>query len=233
MMNAPRPALKHPTGFFAAGASFRTALMSLSDGAFKLFAYLCVEANRQTGRVETTHRELMAALGKSKRSIGSYIQQLQQRQVCTIIPAKNQYARTIFEIADDFWPYDRCDEDSRSASNLRTYIDSVRQSFLSLGCVSGRFTAADEALAKHMHERAIPLAVIENALLLGACRKYQQWLCRQQLPEPIQSLRYFAAVVAEVQSQPLPAGYAHYLRRKLQQYGQRIRTMQTDPARPA
>src|SRR5262249_2858299 len=97
MTTIQRPALKQPTGWFAAGASFRSTLMLLSDGAFKLFAYLCLEADRQTGRVETTHRELMAALNKSKRSIGSYIEELQTRRICNVVPAKNQYARTVFE----------------------------------------------------------------------------------------------------------------------------------------
>jgi hypothetical protein len=229
MNTLQRPALKQPTGWFAAGASFLTALTRLSDGAFKLFAYLCLQTNRHSGRVETSHRELMAALGKSKRSIGSYVEELQTHRVCTILPAKNQYARTVFEIADDFWPYYRCEDDRPASSDLAAYVESVRQSFLSLGCVSGRFTAADETIAKHMHERAIPFTVVENAMLLGACRKYEQWLCHQQVSEPIQSLRYFDTVVAEVHAQPLPARYALYLRHKLQQYAQAILTMQSTP----
>jgi hypothetical protein len=43
------PGLKQPSGWFAAGAAFRQALTLLSDGAFKLFAYLCLQAKRQTG----------------------------------------------------------------------------------------------------------------------------------------------------------------------------------------
>src|ERR1041385_5332576 len=65
--------LKEPSGWFAAGNGFRTALALLSDGAFHLFAYLCLEANRQTGRIEATHKELAAAVNKSKRSIGNHI----------------------------------------------------------------------------------------------------------------------------------------------------------------
>src|SRR2546427_10344233 len=60
---SPRPTLKEPTGWFAAGRSFRQALTLLSDGAFKLFAYICLEADRRTGRFETTQRELAQALG--------------------------------------------------------------------------------------------------------------------------------------------------------------------------
>ena len=62
-------ALKEPAGWFAAGGSFRKALQLLSDGGFRLFAYLCLEADRHTGQFHATHRELAVALGKSKRAI--------------------------------------------------------------------------------------------------------------------------------------------------------------------
>ena len=218
--------LKEPTGWFAAGNRFHRALTLLSDGAFKLFAYLCLEAHRQTGRLEATHKELATALGKSKRTIGTHIDELQTHRVCKVLPAKNQYAHTVFEISEDYWPYHRGDP-SQLSSNQRMYIDSVRESFLSLGCVSGRFSVADEQTAKHMHQSAIPLAVIQNAMLLGACRKYESWLNRQEVREPIQSLRYFESVIAEIQAQPLPAGYAAYLRSKMQQYALAAQTMQT------
>jgi hypothetical protein len=42
--------LKQERGWFAAGADFRRALGLLSDGAFRLFAWLCLEASRETGR---------------------------------------------------------------------------------------------------------------------------------------------------------------------------------------
>ena len=194
MTPAMHARLKQPAGWFAADATFRKALTLLSDGAFKLFAYLCLEAKRPTGRLETTHQELMIALGKSKRSIGTYVEELQTHQVCTVFPAKNQYGRTVFEISDSYWPYHRLDS-SQPSTDPQAYVESVRECFLSFGCVSGRFGAADEQIAQHLYQRAIPLAVIENAMLLGACRKYLSWLNRQSL-EPIQSLRYFEPVIA-------------------------------------
>jgi hypothetical protein len=218
--------LKEPSGWFAAGNGFRKALTLLSDGTFQLFAYLCVEANRRTGRFEATHKELAQALSKSKRSIGTHVAELEAHQVCRVLPAKNQHARTVFEIADDFWPYHRKDHNQRSEE--QTYIDSVREFFLSLGCVSGRFNVADEQMAKHMYQSAIPLAVIQNGMLLGACRKYESWLSRQEVQEPIQSLRYFESVIAEIQAGPLPARYAGYLRTKLQQYALAAQRMQTE-----
>lgn len=38
--------LKEPTGWFAAGSGFQRAITELSDGAFKLFAYLCLLLRR-------------------------------------------------------------------------------------------------------------------------------------------------------------------------------------------
>jgi hypothetical protein len=68
-----RLSLKQPNGWFPAGDPFRRALTILSDGAFRLFAFLCLEADRRTGRFHTTHKELALALGKSKRAIGAYM----------------------------------------------------------------------------------------------------------------------------------------------------------------
>ena len=229
MTLAMHPRLKQPSGSFAADAIFRKALALLSDGAFKLFAYLCLEAMRPTGRVETTHKQLMTALGKSKRSIGTYVEELQTNQVCKVVPAKNQYGRTVFEISDSYWPYHPLDS-SQPSTDPQAYVESVRECFLSFGCVLARFGEADVQIAQHFYQRAIPLTVIENAMLLGACRKYLSWLNRQSL-EPIQSLRYFEPVIAQIQAQPLPPGYAAYLRMKIQQFALAVETMQTRPTR--
>ena len=79
-----RLSLKQTTGWFPAGDAFRKALAILSDGAFRLFAYLCLEADRRTGRFQATHKELALAMGKSKRAIGSYIAELEARGICHV-----------------------------------------------------------------------------------------------------------------------------------------------------
>ena len=43
-MIAPRLILKQPTGWFAAGREFAQALTLLSDGAFKLYVYICLNS---------------------------------------------------------------------------------------------------------------------------------------------------------------------------------------------
>jgi hypothetical protein len=210
--------LKEPTGWFAAGDAFRQALVLLSDGAFRLFAHICLEADRRTGRFRATHRELAAALSKSKRAIGSYVAELENTGVCSVQPGRNQFSTTVFEITDSYWPYHRTDRCSESAEQM-AYVESVRRFFLALGCGSGKFGAAEAAAAINMHRRGIPLTVIEQAMLMGACRKYTSWLQGRAL-EPIRSLSFFEPLIAEVQEKPLPPGYSAYLSNKLKQLGE-------------
>ena len=97
--------LKDPTGWFAAGPRMLQALLLLSDGAFKLFAYLSLTAGRSTGRVQVTQLELARALGKSRNSISSYLDELTRQGLCLIKPSPNQHQPGEIEIADAFWPY--------------------------------------------------------------------------------------------------------------------------------
>lgn len=214
--------LKEPTGWFVAGESFRRALLLLSDGAFKMFAYLCLQADRRTARVEMTHRELAQALGKSKRAIGTYVGELEKHRICRAHAGRNQFARTVFEIEETYWPYDRlasCSEPTQE----RTYIEFVRQAFLAMACGSGKFTPADAKTAGQMEADGIPLEIIQDAILLGSCRKYISWL-NGGSAEVIGSLRYFAQIVIELRRQPISADYRHHLRAKAESYAEIWRT---------
>ena len=212
-----RLSLKQTTGWFPAGDPFRKALAILSDGAFRLFAYLCFEADRRTGRFQTTHKALATALGKSKRVIGTYVAELQSQAMCSVQPGKNQFAVTIFEVSDSYWPYHRLNNCPESPEQ-KVYIKSVREYFLALGCGSGKFGATEASDARDLQRRGIPLVVIEEAMLMGACRKYISWL-EGRVGEPIRSLRYFEQLIVEIQEEPLPPGYSAYLRKKIKQLG--------------
>src|SRR5260221_9285742 len=98
---------QQPYGWFVAGDAFNRAMTRLSDGAFKLFAFLCLRADRHSGSVQATHKELATALGKSRRAVGSYVAELDRKEVCVVKPGANQHARTSFEIREDYWPYVR------------------------------------------------------------------------------------------------------------------------------
>lgn len=207
--------LKEPAGWFAAGASFRLALGRLSDGAFKLFAYLCLAADRQTAGCSATHEELAAVLGKSRRSVIKYLTELQQRGVCRICPAKNQYCRTRLEICEEFWPYQRSHEVAAMESP-DDYITAVREAFLALGCTQAAFTQAHQKAALKLKDRGLPLSTVLDALLLGASRKYLSWL-NGNPSELIATLQYFEPLIEEVQRQPLAEDYRAYLRYKNRQ----------------
>jgi len=207
--------LKQATGWFAAGDAFRKAMTLLSDGAFRLFVHLCLEADRRTGRYCATHKELAIALRKSKRAIGTYVSELETERICLVRPGKNQFAGTIFEISEDYWPYHRV-SNGIEAPEQEAYVASVRDCFLALSCGNGKFGAADIATARNLQQRGIPLAIVEDAMLLGASRKYMSWFEGNAL-EPIQSLAYFKEVIAEVQDKPFPPGYSAYLRKKVRE----------------
>ena len=209
--------LKEPCGWFAAGASFHRALQTLSNGAFRLFAYLCLEADRKTGCFEAAQGELANTIGKSRRIVGKYIEELEAKQVCTVRSAKNQYGRARFEIRDEYWPYYRmqpAEDASRQADG--SYVDAIKTCFVSLGCTVGKFSVRDAQFAQGLQRRGVPLETVQDALLVGGIRKYVSWL-NGGLPPPIASLAYFASVVSEIQERPFPADYREYLRMKVVQ----------------
>lgn len=214
--------LKASSGWFAAGVSFLHALDILSDGAFKLFVYVSLQADRSTGAYQATQTELARALGKSRRIIGKHIAELKGKGICSMNAAKNQHARNTFQILDDYWPYVRpCIEDV-SPKEEAAYVAAVRDSFLATGCTLGTFGTADVKMARALRGSGVALEVVQQALLLGACRKYSSWL-NGRSSQPIASLYYFKALISEVREQPLSPRVRQYLKFKL---GQLTRTWQ-------
>ena len=209
-----RLCLKQATGWFAAGDAFQKTMALLSDGAFRLFVYLCLESDRRTGRFLATHKELAVALRKSKRAIGTYVSELEAEGICRVQSGKNQFAGTIFEISDDYWPYHRTPYTKSPEQEI--YVDAVRECFLGLGCGDAKFGAADVAAARDLQQRGVPLAVVEDAMLLAASRKYMSWFEGKGM-EPIQSLAYFKEIIVEVQDKPFAPGYSAYLRKKVRE----------------
>ena len=222
--------IKEPMGWFVVGNGFRLALGMLSDGAFKLFAHLSFQANRRTGRVSATHKELAAALGKSKRVVGTYVAELEAKKVCTVLPGKNQFTATVYEISDNYWPYHR-NPPSSEAPEIQEYVESIRECYERLGCISGKLNVAGIEIAKQFYQRSIPLDVIYGAMFLGACRKYESWL-NGGPSEPIRSMAYFEPLVAEVQEKPLPDGYSGYLRGKLRRFAESWEKSHNDKGAP-
>jgi DNA-binding HxlR family transcriptional regulator len=219
--------LKRASGFFAAGREVEQALALLSDGAFKLFVFLCLYAERRSGRLRFRQSDLARRLGKSPRSITTYLQELQRHGVCEVETAANQHQAGWIEIADRFWPYRKLAAET-PASDQASYIEQVRQLFGSRSCVQGTFTAADERLAAEWSQRNVSFEQIQRAYLLGCARKYVALLKQPSAPL-ISSLRYFVNLLAEASQLSASPSYWQYLARQTDQLERRWRQLNPTP----
>ena len=211
--------LKDRTGWFAAGPRMLQALLLLSDGAFKLFAYLSLTAGRSTGRLQVTQLELARVLGKSRNSISSYLEELTQHGVCAIKAAPNQHQPGEIEIADAFWPYLK-EADSKAipgpavASAESDFIEQVRACLLKYSIVCSSFGAADQKLAAELFRDGVSFLQLERAFLLGLSRKYNSSL-NSISSSPIYSLAYFTPILDELDETVVSDKYWDYLRLRL------------------
>jgi hypothetical protein len=72
----------------------------------------------------------------------------------------------------------------------------------------------DQRLARSLHDRGIPLQLVESAMLLASLRRLVRPADLPPLP-PIRSLAYFRPVIEELLVHPMPDNYLEYLRLKL------------------
>lgn len=212
--------IKDQNRWIAAGDGFRRAARLLSDGAFKLFFHIALEADSRTGCMETTFKALTDDLRKSKRSMGIYAAELRDKGICKVEMGENQYCRTKFEILNDYWPYER--KNDVEVTGSKEYLAAIREAYLALDCTVNGFNSTDIQTAAEFEKEGVPLETVKNALLLGAIRKYSSWLDGKD-SFPIGSLRYFKNLVTEIQKQPLPVGYREYLQKKNRALSRRCR----------
>lgn len=205
-MSAPRLVLKQSTGWFAAGWQFGEAMRELSDAAFKLFAWLCLHADRHTGQARISLPELSEALRKPLDWTEAALEQLLKQVVCRWAEAD------VLEVADRYWPYEKQSPVPRS----QDYLAHVRAMLLAPACVRCSFTPADERLALDLRQRGVTIVQLQRAIWLGCARKYIAML-NGQPPMPITSLRYFAGLVEEAGQGETPDAYWEHVRRKSEQ----------------
>ena len=211
-MIAPRLILKQPTGWFAAGREFAQALTLLSDGAFKLYVYTCLTAERRTGCLRATVDELARATTRAPTAIDMDVEELEQRAVCCV--RRDKSPQLTLEIRDRFWPYQKQPSPERSLGPEAEFVDRVRGLFLAPACVQASFSAADEKLALDMYRRGVSMQQITRAILLGCARKYVAML-NAGTRTPITSLQYFVDIVEEVNDTAIPESYWEPLRSKM------------------
>ena len=150
-------------------------------------------------------QDLARALRKSRRSIGTYLQELEQRQVCRVRRSPNQHAPGVLEIAEQYWPYQRslsADSLSSTRSAQTLYVEAIGEMLLERPCIRCRYSASDRRVAARWFQQGVDLEDVRQAILLGCGRKYTGWL-NGAPGQPIGSLHYFSPVLQEVTtSQP-------------------------------
>jgi hypothetical protein len=221
MSTAPHSRLKQPTGWFAAGHEVDDALSLLSDGAFRLFMWLCLHADRSRGSIRANNSGLTRTLGRGEEQIAAALDELVRKRVCIF------YIDGVIEIADRFWPYQRtCD--SAPATDLAGYIGEVKRRFLERRCVRSIFTAADQQLAAEFHRMGIPILDVERAILLGCLRKYAA-VVNNGGGTPITSLHYFRNLLNEAGKNISP-DYWSYVAHKITRFEQHWNGFGNHPA---
>lgn len=206
--------LKNPKGWFAAGDEVRKAVTLLTDGAFKVFVYICLYARRNTGSLETSQTELARNIHKSQSSVRNYLRELQDAGVCKVQLTQSRHAKGVIEITPEYWPYDRGSGEPLLEGEA-AYIAAVKKLLLARACVRPSFSVSDERLAREWFERGIPLDQVEQTILFACSRKYISWR-NGQAKAPINSLRYFESTLEEIRGQKIDPEYWGFIRFRMQ-----------------
>lgn len=224
-MSAPaRLQLKRPNGWFAAGSEVQRAAIALWDASFKVFVWICLHAERASGRLLVTATAPAQALHKSEAEITQCLEELAHAGACY----RSQDGG--LEIQDRFWPYQRAPA-RQDCSDAAAYVAAIKRLFLSHACVRSSFSPADEELARTWHRRGISPESVERALLGGAVRKYIAWL-NHGAGTPITTLHYFTGLIEETSQAELSPTYWTYLRHKIVSLELRWRKLPHQPQNP-
>ncbi len=97
----------------------------------------------------------------------------------------------------------------------REYVRQVLNAYRATPGTAGVVRRADRIFAIQLHDRAVPLATVENALILAAARRSAR-PADAALLGTIRSLIYFAPVIEEVLQLKVGPEYFQHLRNKLQ-----------------
>jgi hypothetical protein len=214
--------LKPASGWFAAGQEVRLTLEILSAEAFRLYVYLSLHAERQTGRIAWNAEEVAPLLHRDCEEVCTAMAELCQPEVCAPIGG------AAVEICERFWPYEK-PAIAESGPDQASYIEQVRRVLLRPACVKASFSAADQRLAANFYRRGVTLNQLERAVWLGSARKYIA-LLNGQSPMLITSLHYFTGLVEEVGSTTVADSYWLHVRRKAEELERRCLASRTSTA---
>jgi hypothetical protein len=103
----------------------------------------------------------------------------------------------------------------QNPANQDEYVRQVLDAYRRTPGTTGTVRRPDRLLAAQLHQRGVPLAVVEIALVLAAARR----LIRSADSTPlgtVRSLAYFLPVIDEVLHLPVNPDYFRYLRQKVE-----------------
>ncbi len=213
-MMATSSTLKNPRGWFAAGEEVGKAMMILSDAAFKLFVYLCLNARRDQGIVHSTQTDMAKNLKKSHGTIRKCLHEMEAAGICRCHYSRNPMKQGWVEITECYWPYQR-QETLVATDEADGFVAEVRKILETRACIRRSFSTADEVLARRWQARGISLDRIRQAVLLGCARKYSSWH-NNRIYAPISTLRYFETIVDEIDQRKVSDEYWDYLAWRIQ-----------------
>jgi hypothetical protein len=220
MIPAPRLRLKRATGWFAAGQEMATALPMLSDAAFKLYVFLCLNVDRHSARMVWEAVDLANLLQRDRQSVSDSLDELCRREVCIRHPdvdGRIAPDRLSVEICDRFWPYEKPPAEEFGVDQ-NSYVQRVRQMLSGASCLRISFSAADERLAAILYRCGVTLVHLQRAIWLGCARKYVALLNgSENAPMLITSLSYFSALVEEVAETSVSEEYWKHMQSKVAQ----------------
>jgi hypothetical protein len=105
-------------------------------------------------------------------------------------------------------------------SEMNAYVAAVVMAYVELPETPLSANIQDHRQARRLHDRGIPLRIVESALLLASLRRLVRPVDLPPLP-PIRSLAYFQPVIDELLVHPMPENYLDYLRLKLNRFAVR------------
>jgi hypothetical protein len=114
------------------------------------YMYVCLTADRSSGRLKVTQRDLATALKKSRRCIVNCLEEPGEHQMCGSDESPNQHVAGHIEVCDRFWPYVKCRRDQDDGEMFASYVEAIRQLLAARKCLNQVFNSVDERLAAQL-----------------------------------------------------------------------------------
>jgi hypothetical protein len=141
--------LKNARNWFAAGIEVHLALETLTDGAFKVFMHICLNAERSTGILHTTQVELARNLKKSHGAIRKYLVEMEKAGISRNSFSNSPRTRGSVQISPPYWPYEGGETGQTPPDDgADRFVSEIRAMLQERACVRSSFSTADEILAR-------------------------------------------------------------------------------------